>query len=334
MKIFWGILPLFVLIAIFMAFSYEKSFQVFPAQISDMGNKINQEKKEEKINIILVGDIMLDRGVEYMIDKEGNGDFKFPFLKIADYLRSADIVFGNLEGPISDKGRKVGSIYSFRHNPKAIDGLIYAGFNVLSFANNHAFDYTLEALEDNFTRLKAAGIDYVGAGFNQDEAHSAVIKEIKGVKIGFLEYTNLGAESWAATEERGGIARISGDDLEILKQDIMKAKNETDVLIVSIHAGEEYTQNLTGFQKEFSKAAIDAGADLVVGHHPHISQTSEQYNGKWIFYSLGNFIFDQGFSEETMKGAILEILIENGKIKEIIPREIKMNEFFQPELVE
>lgn len=329
-----GIMRIFALLSVLLAILFgsflffEKNFwiesEVAPAQIS---------KSTEEIKIIMTGDIMLDRGVEYMIDKQGKGDFKFPFLKIADYLKKADIVFGNLEGPISDKGRKVGSIYSFRHDPKAIEGLLYAGFDILSFANNHAFDYTLEALEDNFLRLKAVGIDYVGAGFNDKEAHSAVIKNIKGVKIGFLEYTNLGADSWAATEERGGIARVAGNDFEILKQDIVKAKSEADILIVSMHAGEEYTQKLTDFQKDFSRAAIDAGADLVVGHHPHVVQKSEQYNGKWIFYSLGNLIFDQGFSEETMKGEILEVLIGSGKIKEVIPRAIKMNEFFQPELI-
>ncbi len=290
-------------------------------------------KTAEEIKIIMTGDIMLDRGVEYMIQKQGAGDYKFPFLKIADYLKTADVVFGNLEGPISDKGRKVGSIYSFRHDPKAIEGLLYAGFNILSFANNHAFDYTLEALEDNFLRLKTADIDYVGAGFNKNEAHSVVIKEVKGTRLGFLEYTNLGAESWAGTEERGGIARINDNDSEILKQDIRQAKERADILIVSMHAGEEYSQNLTSFQQEFAKAVIDAGADLVVGHHPHVIQKSEQYNGKWIFYSLGNFIFDQGFSEETMQGEILEVLIKDGKIQEVIPKEIQMNEFFQPELI-
>jgi len=109
-------------------------------------------EKKQPIKIILVGDIMLNRGVKFMIEKEGGPtrggypDFRFPFLKIADYLKEADIVFGNLEGIVSDKGIKVGSIYSFRADPKAIEGLSFAGFNVLSLANNHALDYTREAL--------------------------------------------------------------------------------------------------------------------------------------------------------------------------------------------
>lgn len=89
---------------------------------------------------MFLGDIMLDRGVEYMVRKEGKADFRWPFLKIADYLKEADILFGNLESPISDNGHKVGSIYSFRADPEAMDGLIYAGFDVVSLANNHIFD--------------------------------------------------------------------------------------------------------------------------------------------------------------------------------------------------
>ena len=145
--------------------------------------------RQQQIRIILVGDVMLNRGVEHMVEKEGSGNFKFPFWKIADYLNKADLVFGNLESPISDKGEKVGSIYSFRAEPEAIDGLTYAGFDVLSLANNHAFDYGWEALKDTLERLNEAGINSVGID-------SPVIKEIKNTKIAFLAYTNSGLPSW------------------------------------------------------------------------------------------------------------------------------------------
>jgi len=105
-------------------------------------------------------------------------------------------------------------------------------------------------------------------------------------------------------------------------------------LIVSMHSGEEYTQGLTQFQTSFSQMALEAGADLIVGHHPHVVQKSEQRGEQYVFYSLGNFIFDQSFSEETMKGEIVEVLIENQKIKEAKTEQIKLNEFFQPELYE
>jgi len=304
----------------------------FTKSISYSSEIILPEKKT--ISVVLVGDIMLDRGVEYMIEKYGGGDFKFPFSKIADYLNKADIVFGNLEGPISDKGEKVGSIYSFRAEPEAIEGLKFAGFDILSLANNHAFDYGRAALEDTLIRMENAGINCVGAGLDTTETYSGIIKEIDGVKIGFLAYTNLGPETWKAGENNSGISWIPESDFEKVKEDIKLAKEKTDILIVSLHTGEEYQKEPNQFQIEFSKMAIDAGADLVVGHHPHVIQKNEQYQNGYIFYSLGNFVFDQSFSEETMKGQIVEVLIENKKTKEVISIEIRINGYFQPKIYE
>lgn len=309
------------------------------AKFIEYGTTLNfssQLNKEKTINIILVGDIMLDRGVEYQVLKTGDGDFKFPFLKIAEELNKADIVFGNLEGPISDQGEKVGSIYSFRMNPEAITGLTYASFNVLSLANNHMFDYGRRALEDTLNRLKEAKIDYVGAGFNVTETFSAVIKEINGsagsppVRVAFLAYTNLGSENWRSQGENSGMAWISENDFERIKEDIKSAKQNSDILIVSLHAGEEYQKMPDKFQTDFSKMAVDAGADIVVGHHPHVVQTDKISNNKYVFYSLGNFVFDQNFSEETMESQMVKILIKGKRIKQVIPIDIKINEFFQP----
>lgn len=275
-------------------------------------------EEDETITILLVGDIMLNRGVEYMVKKKGEGDFRWPFLKIAEYLSEADLLFGNLEGPISDKGTRVDNIYSFRAEPKSIEGLKYADFDILSLANNHAFDYGREALEDTFLRLREAGIDYLGFG-------SPVIKEIRETKIAFLAYTNLGSPFW-------GINWADWNNPEEIKKDIEETKNKAAVLIVSLHAGKEYSLEPNQFQIDFSKAAIEAGADLVIGHHPHVIQRSEKYKNGYIFYSLGNFVFDQGFSEKTMKGLLLEVIIEKGEIKEVNPKEIKINNFFQPEI--
>lgn len=333
-KFFWLI---FIIFTIFIGVNSLLEIYRLPKSI-DYSEPITSVMRENRtITIILVGDVMLDRGVEYMIGKYGEGDFRFPFLKIADELKGAKLLFGNLEGPISDKGIKVGSIYSFRAKPEAIEGLTFAGFNLISLANNHALDYGREALEDTFLRLKTAGIDYVGAGFNEGEAYGGrtpIIKEIEGTKIGFLAYTNLGPESWKATSENSGIAWVSEKDMEKVKESIKSAKERVDILIVSLHAGEEYAAEPTQFQIEFSKAAIDAGADLVIGHHPHVVQKSEKYKDKWIFYSLGNFVFDQGFSEETMRSEIIEVLIAESKIKEVKPKLIKMNNYFQPKIYE
>ena len=334
--------PVFLITAIFLI--KPKTIEISKApQQEDLVSK-----QEKEITIILVGDIMLNRGVKYMIDRHGKGDFKFPFLEIADYLKEADIVFGNLESVISDKGIKSGSIYSFRADLEAVEGLVFSGFNAVSVANNHVFDYGREAMEDSFSRLKKAGIAYIGGGFNEKEAYGPVIKEIRDsstgslqAKIAFLAYTNLCSTGWQATENKSGIACLikpQNESLESwlkkarIEKDIKEAKNLADLIIVSFHYGEEYRLEPDFFQVSVSKAAIDAGADLVVGHHPHVAQPVEKYNQGYIAYSLGNFVFDQGFSEETMKGLLLKITVKNGKIKELIPVDFEINQYFQPKI--
>lgn len=306
-----------------------KSIEVVPTQA-----QISQPIMPNKSTTLLfTGDIMLNRRVEMMI--RSNANYKFPFLKIADTLKKADLLIGNLEGPISDKGTKVGSIYSFRALPETVEGLTYAGFDILSLANNHAFDYGRLALEDTFSRLKENEIDYIGAGMDAQEAFSPLIKEINGLKIGFLAYTNLGPKGWRAGINSPGLAWIDGNSFEELKKNISLARAKTDILIVSLHAGEEYISDPPSqFQTNFARLAVDSGADIVIGHHPHVTQKMEVYNGGYIFYSLGNFIFDQSFSEKTMQGQIVKVVIEDGKIKEAKPMDIKLNESFQPELTQ
>jgi len=287
-----------------------------------------------EINLFFVGDIMLGRGVEYMIDKQGKGDFKFPFFKIANEIKKADLLFGNLEGPISNNGLKVGSIYSFRFKPEAIEGLVYADFDVLSLANNHMLDYQRIALEDTMDILKENNIEYVGAGFNKEEAFSLKVKQVKDTKIGFLEYTNLGPANWIARETDSGLAWINQKSMEEIKEYIKEIRNKVDILVVSLHAGQEYAENPTNFQISFAQDCINSGADLVVGHHPHVVQRIEQYKDGWIAYSLGNFVFDQHFSQETMESIILKVVVDNKKIKRVYSEDIRINEYFQPELIQ
>ena len=249
-------------------------------------------------------------------------------MKIAEDLEEADILFGNLEGPISTRGTKIGSIYSFRMDPQAVEGLKYAGFDVLSLANNHALDYGRVALEDTMTILGDEGIDYIGVGY--EEAFSVKIKKVGGQKIGFLAYTDLGSRFFRAREDHLGITWVQEGDIDKIREDIREAKKGVDVLVISLHSGEEYASLPAVFQEEFSKACIDAGADIVIGHHPHVVQPVEKYRDGWIAYSLGNFVFDQGFSSETMKGLLLEIVIINGKIRKVNLREIKISPLFQP----
>ncbi len=291
-----------------------------PSQLEN----IPAEVPQNIITLMFVGDIMLSRQVGNKMEKENN--WQWPFLKIADTLKEADILFGNLEGPISDTGKNLGSIYSFRADQKAIEGLNFAGFDVLSLANNHMFDWGRDALEDTFKRLKEAGISYAGGGINETEAHAPVIKEVKGFKTAFLAYCSEGSDYWEATADRSGIAWLKE---EKLKKDIENARTLADLVVVSMHFGEEYQAKPDSSQKSFARLAIDSGADLVVGHHPHVLQPIEEYKNGFIAYSLGNFVFDQNFSPQTKESMILKVLIENGKIKVLIPIKAEISNDFQ-----
>lgn len=293
----------------------------------------------EPIKIILVGDICLDRGVESAVEDNG-GDYSFPFLYVGDYLRSADLTFGNLESVISDQGSNtkyytsaIGTQVSFRADPAAVNGLTYAGFDVVSVANNHFGDWDYAAMTDSMDRIEANGISCVGGGNNYNEAHAPVIKEVNGVRIAFLAYSGVGmyadsvsyyseTHKWIAKANSAGLAWMSSDifttygDVDDMRADIAAAKAIADTVIVSIHWGWEYYTEPNDAQIAQAHAAIDAGASLVVGHHPHVIQTIEEYNGCYIAYSLGNFIFDQS-AEGTTRGMIVETLVENGAITSV-----------------
>jgi poly-gamma-glutamate synthesis protein (capsule biosynthesis protein) len=279
------------------------------------------------ISVIFTGDIMLSRGVDYQIKK--NKDFNYPFLKIAGTVKSADIAFGNLEGPISARGSNQGSIYSFRDDPKVVEGLKSAGFDALSLANNHMLDWGRESLEDTVSILKANNIEPVGAGKNYDEANKPMIKEVNGTRFIFIAYTNLLPSSFKASKDGAGISEFN---LENIKKVIEDAKKNVDIVVVSLHWGEEYSKSPSSWQKNLAHAFIDSGADLIIGHHPHVVQGIEKYKNGWIAYSLGNFVFDQNFSEETMKGLMVKAIIRNKKLVDFKPIKISISKTFQPQV--
>ncbi len=302
-------------------------------EIKEKEAEIFKKSEEKPITLLFVGDIMMDRGVENIWQKYGNS--RYPFLKIVDEIRSADIAFANLEGSISERGTNHKIKYSFRFSPDVINGLKFAGFDVLSLANNHSFDWGREALEDTVAILKANGIEPVGAGLNYLEANNSVIKEIDGAKISFLAYENIEPNS-KYTEAGKDSAGKSSFELERIKNEISQIKQLklADLAVVSMHWGDEYQLRSNKKQQEIGRALVEAGADLIVGHHPHVVQEIEKYKNGWIAYSLGNFVFDQWFSEETMRGLMLRVKVKNKKIIEIEPVEVKINDSFQPEIAQ
>lgn len=288
--------------------------------------KIEEEKyKKEELSLLFVGDVMLSRGIEKKIQK--NGDQKFPFLYVAERLSSVDIAVANLEGPISSRGKNQGSIYSFRANPEVIEGIQYAGFDLFSLANNHILDWGREALEDTMSILSSSGIYFSGAGKNYEEANKLTIINRKGYLIGFLSFTNLYPKTLFATDEKPGISEY--DEKKILER-VAFAQNDVDIVVILLHWGNEYETNSSISQKKFGRELIDAGADIVVGHHPHVVQEIEKYKNGIIAYSLGNFVFDQGFSKETMKGLALDVRCSDIHKCFAMPIEVLINGDFQP----
>lgn len=280
-------------------------------------------------NFIFVGDVMLSRYIGELMTKKQN--YNFPYEKIKNDLTGADLVFCNLETPVSTKGESASTLYSFRADPLVLSGLKNSGFKVVSVANNHAFDYKLGAFTDTLANLKTAGIAYTGGGNNFDEAHNGATMEINGLKTTFLAYTDLLPSSTAATANQAGIAYL--DEAQMVK-DIETAKTKSDLVIVSFHWGQEYQTKSNAHQQKIAAAAVAAGADLIIGHHPHVAQEIGEMNGVTVAYSLGNFIFDQNFSPETKNALILNVKIANKKIVQVEPRTIKFTNSFQPYLAQ
>lgn len=284
----------------------------------------------KKLSLGFVGDIMLDRGVKESIDKNGNGSYIFAFEKLKDYLKNFDILFGNLEGPISNGGIKSGSVYSFRMEPQSAQALKEAGFDVLSVANNHMGDWGKIAIKDTLQNLKDAEIVYSGGGNSEKEAYEAKMIEIDETKIAYLSFSQFGKGYLEAREGLAGIAVISDDKI---KSSIEKAEAENDIVVVSFHFGDEYKKEPNDYQKAVARGAIDYGADLVVGHHAHVVGPIEKYKERYIAYGLGNFVFDQPFSTDTMEGMVLEATVEDKKITAVSADKIVINKYYQPELV-
>jgi poly-gamma-glutamate capsule biosynthesis protein CapA/YwtB (metallophosphatase superfamily) len=240
----------------------------------------------QKVTFLAVGDICLAQGVEKKMAQKGRG---YPFDALRPLLKQADIVFGNLECCLATSGRKVPKTYNFRGHPRGALALREAGFTVVSLANNHSLDYGRVALAETLRHLNEQKVIPVGGGRTLAEAHAVRIVSVRGLRVGFLAYLGLFPSVLPLHDNEPGLAMAS---LDAIRRDVRAARKKVDVLIVSLHAGEEYHFTHSARQREMARAAIDAGADMVIGHHPHVVQDTEIYRGKPIFYSLGNFVFN------------------------------------------
>lgn len=277
------------------------------------------------VTLMAVGDIMLARTIGEMIESEG---IEAPFEFTADTLSTADITLGNLECSISDRGIPEEKKYTFRAPLAAAESLQYAGFDLVSLANNHILDYGPLALEDTLAALAQEEIRTVGAGMNETEAYRPVFMDINGLRLAFLAFADVpNADydylAWEAGPGKPGIAWAHPESIET---HVRAAKTQADLVIVLFHNGYEIRERVSDLQQQVAHLAIDSGADLVIGSHPHVLQRIEEYNGGLIVYSMGNFVFDN-FLFPPNYSAILSVTLTSEGIDtyELIDVVVQLN---------
>ncbi|PUE58351.1 poly-gamma-glutamate biosynthesis protein [Limnohabitans curvus] len=273
---------------------------------------------EPVVSVVFAGDIMLEGGADRAIRRGRD-----PFVGVAHLFKNADLRLGNLECVVAT----VGSVEpekpnTFRVHPR---GLTYLRrhFDAVGLANNHSGDFGPKALTQMLGLLKQSGLGYYGGGHNLQEAHTPLVMERHGIRIAFLGYNEFQPRNFEADHDRAGIAW--SEDEQVVR-DIAQARHvwKADVVIPVMHWGwEESVANAR--QRELARLMIDAGADAVIGGHPHRVQDTEQYKGKPIFYSLGNFVFD-GFPDKVNNiGWVVRLEIDRRGVRDWKTHEVRID---------
>ncbi len=283
------------------------------------------------IRVVAVGDIMLDGSAREFFADRGYGR---AFARLRHLIAGADVAIGNLEGPLTElQVPFVPKQYVFRSPPGPVArALAQAGFDALSLANNHSLDFGLLGLRHTRQALRDAGVAGFGAGRDSAAARAPVLLERGGKRIGLLGYSNTLPEAFWAGEGRGGTA--FGDESHV-REDVARLAARADIVIVSFHWGREGTRELRPYQTRLARAAVDAGADLVVGHHPHVLQAVETYRGGLILYSLGNFNFGS-FSPSADVSVVASVEFSEGRAPALEMTPINVNNLeihFEPRVL-
>ncbi len=239
------------------------------------------------VTFCAAGDVLLDRGCRTMIRRHGPD---YLFGGVGDFIRAQDLAFCNLECPMSSRGKPAAKDIDFRADSSHVEVLKRSGFDIFSLANNHMLDYGPQALSDTKSILEANGLATVGAGANRSEAVRARIVRRNGITFAFLAFVTVPQVGIAYRTEMPCTAM---GDSSLIGAEIDRVRKEADFVLVSFHWGVEYTPRPSMEQVRLARFCIDRGADLIIGHHPHVIQSIEKYRGKFILYSLGNFVFDQ-----------------------------------------
>lgn len=274
------------------------------------------------VRLMLGGDLLLDLGVAIALDEEGPGPVLGAWGQIMTAC-GADLGFANLESPVSDLGQPLtDKAYTFRAPPETAAQLQPSGFHVVSLANNHALDFGPEALRDTLARLEQSGVIAVGAGRDRGEAYRPSLVQVGSAQVVCLAFTDTFAvplqyrAMWEAGADRAGTALLV--DHTVVVNAVREARQLADrggrsaaptrgLVLVSFHWGYEYLRRPAATDRRLAHKAIDAGADLVVGHHPHVTQGIEVYRGRLILYSLGNLLFDSDRSPDRTVAALVTV---------------------------
>jgi poly-gamma-glutamate capsule biosynthesis protein CapA/YwtB (metallophosphatase superfamily) len=269
----------------------------------------NVPRAVPRTRLVFGGDIMLSRFVGQLA--RARRDPASPLRDLAPVLASADIAFANLESPFSDRGKIFEGRMVFKAEPDMISGLELAGIDVVSTANNHSRDCGRRGVEFTLDWLAKHGIAAAGSGESAEAAHRGIVLERNGVKFGFLAYTYDQSNG----NHRDSDDRVAVMDVARMRRDVADLKTRAGVAVVSMHAGDEYSPRPNERQTEFAHAAIEAGASVVAGHHPHVVEPWERYREGVIFYSLGNLVFDQFQRAETQHGVLGEVVFAGTAIE-------------------
>jgi len=291
---------------------------------------------EPATTLLFTGDLIPARCTLQTIRDLG-GDFTRPFQPLHDLLSSADITVGTLDATASDAGTPFGCIetFSLAAPAAAVDGFKYAGYDVIANAANHIKDCGVSpcggrAMFETNENLRVAGIKPVGTGNDLYEARAPAVIEHNGVYFAFLAYDDI-ADYYHATADSAGAAPL---DPETVAEDVANARKVANVVIVVPHWGIEYTATPSARQREFARAAAAAGADMVVGNHPHWVQAHERIGSTFVAYALGNFVFDQSWSVETQQGALLAVTFTGTRLTSTRYIPIHIYDRYQPRLAE
>lgn len=273
----------------------------------------------EPLRLIFAGDVMLDDGPGKVI-----ASGRDPLAPFAALLADADYRIGNLECPIATTGTALGNkIYTFRASPRAVS-VLKGRFDAMSVANNHSGDFGKDAFLETLAHLDAAGIRHFGGGKNLAEAHAPLWVESKGLRVAVLGYNEFKPRSFEAGAKHPGVAW--SEDSQVISDIRAARKAGADLVIPFMHWGWEREPEPNARQRDLARQMIDAGAAIVVGGHPHVTQGAEIYRGRPIIYSLGNFVFDGFDLPAARRGWILRLHLDKRGVLAWDTREAQMDD--------